>query len=119
MKTPIRIQPVIAETIGLCYQSMQSAIEYARSIANDPEVPAQVRNDFMSIAASVRFPLERIERRIPKSTYERFLHQVRDDDALRMDNIRQMYLRMMPEQREMLETVAEAILKNEFELEKL
>lgn len=113
MKKQFKLSPAIAEMVALCYQAMSSAREYARGIASDPMAPGQVRNDFHHVASSLTIPIERIENRIPASIWETFKIQVKDNDSIRLDNIKALYVRMLPAQQEMVELFMEGLLRGD------
>ena len=115
MKVPI--PPFSAEIIGLCHQALSAAREYARSLAVDPELHRAVQLTFNHVAADCTTIINRLDARIPKDSREAYLEQVVQADPLALDNIKQLYIRMLPDQRLMFERVAEAILKKEFILE--
>lgn len=118
MKENILISPITSEMIALCYNGINASIEYARGIADDPQVHASIRNDFMHVTASLKGPVDRIDRRIPKETWQLFKEQLKENDSLRLENIKRIFSRMLPAQQEMLELAAEGIYKKELEIVK-
>lgn len=92
---------------------MSAAREYSRDIASDPNVPSEVRNDFQHIAANLTIPIERIDKRIPQSVWETFKEQVKDNDSIRLDNIKALYVRLIPAQQQQVELFMEGLLRNE------
>lgn len=117
MKKYIKLPPALAEMVALCYQAMSAAREYARGITSDPMAPGEVRNDFQHVVANITIPIDRIEKRIPEAVWEVFRTQVKDNDSIRLDNIKALYVRMVPAQQEMVEVFMEGILKNEIQFE--
>jgi hypothetical protein len=117
MTQEIKIPPMIAQMVALCYNNLEAAREYARSIASDPDCPRRVQVDFLDVAASLASPIGRIEKRIPKSKWQDFSLQIREADALILDNIKAHFSRMTPKERELLELCAEGIRKGEIQIE--
>lgn len=118
-KKIIHIPPMLAQSIALCYQNIQSAKEYAQSIYTDRDCPRAVSVDFVDVSASLASPLARIDKRIPKATWSDFSQQVKENDSLRLENIKTLYVRMTPEKQQMLELMAEGILKDQVTIESL
>lgn len=115
MKQQIKLSPATAECVALCYQSMQAAQEYARSISSDPGTHGNIKNDFVHVAAGLNAPIERIDKRIPRSTWNDFKTQVKGTDPIRLDNIKAMFIRLTPERQVMAEIMMEGILSGEIE----
>jgi hypothetical protein len=109
----VKLSPAIAEMVVLCYQSMNAAREYARGISSDPTVGSYLQTDFFHIASQLGTPINRLERRIPKDYWKEFKEQVKENDPIRLDNIKAMYVRMLPEQQEMAELLMQGILRGE------
>jgi hypothetical protein len=112
----IIIPPMQAEVIGLCHHSLSAAREYARSISVEDKRLAPL---FTRIAGGCSTLLSDLDRRIPRTSWEAYHKQVVSADPLSLENLKQLYIRMLPEQREMLEKVAHAILTKEFVLEEV
>lgn len=112
----LKIPPTQAQMIGLIHQALSAAREYARNLASDKELHQRVRPFFTDQAASLTLLLNRMDSRVPKEIYDMYKEQVIEADSLQLDNIRQLFIRMLPEQRDMLERAAEGILKGEVEV---
>lgn len=112
----VKIPPTQAQMIGLIHQALSAAREYARNLASDKELHQRVRPFFTDQAASLTLLLNRMDSRVPKEIYDMYKEQVIEADSLQLDNIRQLFIRMLPEQRDMLERAAEGILKGEVEV---
>jgi hypothetical protein len=69
--------------------------------------------DFFHIASQLGTPIGRLEKRIPKDYWKKFKEQVKENDPIRLDNIKAMYVRMLPEQQEMAELLMQGILNGE------
>ncbi len=106
----------ISEMIYLCYQNIAAAIEYANGVRQTPRVPGHVVGAFVNVVAELKNAQTRIDRLIPKDAWEEFDKQVKQNDALRFDAIKDMYIRMLPEQQQMVEVVCKTILTKEFQL---
>jgi hypothetical protein len=115
----IKIPPLQAQMIGLCRASLAAAREYARGLMCDPDVPKQLTTPMNNLAAECSIIISRIDSRIPKEIWEQYNDQVVKSDSLTLENIKSLYIKMLPEQQEMLEKVATAILKKEFVIEGL
>jgi hypothetical protein len=115
MKQQIKLSPATAECVALCYQSMQAAQEYARSIGIDPGTHENIKGDFKIIADILRTPLARIEKRIPKETRQVFNQQIKYNDSVRLENLKALYIRLTPERQVMAEIMMEGILSGEIE----
>lgn len=102
--------------VALCYQSMQSAQVYARAIIDD-DVPGLIKTDFLHISAAMTAPLERIDKRIPNCNKEQFNSQLKQQDPIRLENIKSMYVRLLPEKQVMAEILMEGLLKGEVEID--
>lgn len=113
----IQIGKSDADNIISCYNNLNSAREFARYLATSPDMPVFLRKDFTSIAADLTIATDRIDRRVPKQSVAEFERQVKNNDPLKLQNILRLYNNMLPEQQDMLETVAEAIIKKEFKLQ--
>jgi hypothetical protein len=115
MKEQIKLTPMTAEYVALCYQSIKAARDYASSIGTDPQTHDFIKGDFKVIADILRTPLARIEKRIPKQTREVFNKQIKETDSIRLENIRAIYVRLLPEKQVMAEIMMEGILSGEIE----
>ena len=109
----VKIPPVIAETVVLCYNNMQSSLECARSIMGDPQSPNSLKTEMTAIAVSLSNTISRFEKRIPQQSWQQFSLEVKEADPHTLDNIKSLFTRMTPHQREMLELCAEGIKKGE------
>ena len=116
MKQEIKLKPIVAEFVALCYQGIQSGKEYAEAVTTT-DVDELIKKDFKMICESLSIPLKRIEKRIPKATREIFNNQVKNNDSIRLDNIRSIYIRLTPAKQEMAELLMEGILKGEVEID--
>lgn len=113
MKYQIKLSPAISEMVALCYQGMSAAQEYARQITADPNCQNVIACDFRHIASSLSTPIDRIDKRIPKATRAHFNDQIKNNDHIRLDNVKSLYIRMLPVQQDMIETLMQGILKGE------
>jgi len=104
-----------ADMIALCYTNIQSAITLARFLCADRDTPRSVQQDFLHVAAELKNTTARIDKRIPKEGWESFRDQLVENDAMRLDAIKSIYVRMTPDQQNMLEMAAGAILRKEIE----
>lgn len=113
MTKQIHIPAAVATTIALCYHSMQCAVEYARSIQSDPDCPQVVKNTFYYLSAELNISMERVERRIPKGVRGDFIEQYKENDVLRLENIKRLYMKLSPENQDALEQMVELLEKGE------
>ena len=114
MKENVPLKPIIAEFVALCYQGIQSAKEYAESVAT-ANIDPLLKSDFKMISDTLAIPLKRIEKRIPKETRSIFNAQIKNNDSIRLDNIKALYIRLTPERQVMAEIMMEGILSGEIE----
>lgn len=122
MKTTYQLSPMTASTIAHCYDSARAALQFAREVAADKATPPAVKFAFTDVAATLRSPIERIEKGIPSVKQQEFQEHIVDADPLIFKNIQYLYSRMTKEKKELLELAAEHILKGdriEFEDEKV
>lgn len=117
MKQIHKLTPLVAETIALCYQSLQAAQTYARDLSRDRNAPNGVQVTFAHVAASLTPAIQRVEKGIPENRRNLFDEQIKGADTLQLDNIKALFVRMDKDQKEMLELAAEAILKSELIVE--
>jgi hypothetical protein len=117
MKKAIKLSSAIAECVALCYQSMQAAKEYARSITSDPLTPESIKVDFTHVSVYLDSPIERIDKRIPPETREQWITEIKNNDHLRLENIKNIYIRLDPDRQDMAEIMMEGILKGELTFE--
>ncbi len=117
MKHQIKLKPFHAETIALIYQDVKSAQKLALELSTEGNLEPIIRADFRIIAEDLKKPLTRIEKRIPKENKEIFNTQIKETDALRLDNIRALFVRMTPDKQEMAEMLMQGVLKGEVELD--
>lgn len=110
-KLIVRLSPMTAECIALAYQHMSAGRTYARDLISDANVPLSIKKDMIAVAADLTITMGRIDRRIPEVKWEDFNTQVKQADALCMDNIKALYVRMSEEQRMELEDYAEKLYR--------
>lgn len=117
MKKTYTIPPDCATNIAAGYQKAQSAIEFFRAAKATPGTPAPVQNSMVDVVTSLTLLLEnKIDKRIPRQTFEAFADQVKNNDALRFEEITRIYHRLPPEKQAVAEDLLTALMKGEIEL---
>lgn len=114
--TTIPVPEAIAECLFLCYISMRNAQEYARAIYQDKEAHPLLQKEFLRVSAGLTTVMAILDNRVPSEIRQAFNNQLKNADHLRLDNIKSLYARMTPDQQDLLELMAEGILRKEIEV---
>lgn len=120
MNTTYKVPPMLAQVIVLCHESLKACRTYARDVARDVDAHPKMQKCFVQLAADLSIIEGKwLKDRIPSSLYDLYKRDVLDTDELQLDNIKQLFIRMDAQKRNMLEQAAIGILKNEFTVEPL
>jgi hypothetical protein len=113
MTTTVKLSPTLATTIALVYQTINTAVEYGRAVSTDPACPYLVKNTMSLVIGNLRTAAETIEKRIPAARRAEFTQQYKDTDLLRLENIKRLYMKLKPEDQDVLELMIEQLSKGE------
>lgn len=116
VKIRIKIPKAQAVMIFNCYHAMQSAQAYASSISDDVSADLDVKKDFRTIADDLKKPMARIDKRIPKEKKELYNKQIKDNDCIRLENIKALYYSMPVHKQDILETFCTELLKGNIDI---
>jgi hypothetical protein len=105
-----------AANIYLIYMAANAINEYVASIISDKESQRGLKDWASAMGIKSRFLTNSIETRVAHDQLEQFREQVKNNDPIRFDNIRDLMVRMSPKQQEILEDCAIAIVNKEFEI---
>jgi hypothetical protein len=109
----VKLSTALATTIALCYQTINTAVEYAQAVSRDPQCPAGVINVMSNVVAELKLSAGRIERRIPSARRDEFKDHYNETDLLRLENIKSLYARLTKDQQDSLESMIELMAKGE------
>lgn len=109
----LSLSPAIGQLIVKSYIALDTQIKYCEGVLKDPASPSGLKQLFSQYLTKLRWMEQDMARRFSGQTKLYFQEELKANDLLKFEAVKEYMLRMTPEQQDMVEDMVRLMSKGE------